>query len=70
MINMINMMYTMRYVRDRTIRCKNVIKLKRQRSDCLLQVLSLVNVVFNFYFMDRVINGQFRNLGLRYGLNL
>jgi hypothetical protein len=66
MINMINMMYTMRYVRDSTIRCKNVIK--RRISDCLLQVLSLVNVVFNFYFMDRVINGQFRNLGLRYGI--
>jgi hypothetical protein len=54
------------YVCGCAIRCKSVIK--RQISDCLLQVLSLVNVVFNFYFMDRVINGQFRNLGLRYGI--
>jgi hypothetical protein len=56
----------MRYVYGSTIRSKNVIE--RKINVCLLQVLSLVNVVFNFYFMDRVINGQFRNLGLRYGL--
>jgi hypothetical protein len=54
----------MRYVCGSAISCKNVIK--RRISICFLQVLSLVNVVFNFYFMDRVINGQFRNLGLRY----